>query len=84
VRKASTIDKAARADGRVISVPVQIGAGIANVLFLAPVWLRIAHLSVPDVLWVLLVVVSADLVLERADIGEADALASLVKEGQET
>ena len=84
MRKASTIDKAARADGRVISVPVQIGAGIANVLFLAPVWLRIAHLSVADVLWVLLVVVSADLVLERAGIGEADALASLVKEGQET
>jgi cytochrome c oxidase assembly protein subunit 15 len=68
----------------VISVPVQIGVGIANVLFLAPVWLQIAHLFVADVLWVLLVVVSADLVLERAGIGEANALASVVKEGQES
>ncbi len=68
----------------VISVPVQVGVGIANVLFLAPVWLQIAHLFVADVLWVSLVVVSADLVLERTGIGEANALASVVKEGQET
>ena len=68
----------------VISVPVQVGVGIANVLFLAPVWLQIAHLFVADVLCVLLVVVSADLVLERAGIGEANSLASFVKEGQET
>jgi cytochrome c oxidase assembly protein subunit 15 len=68
----------------VISVAVQVSVGIANVLFLAPVWLQIAHLFVADVLWVLLVVVSADLVLERAGIGEANPLASVVKEGQET
>jgi heme a synthase len=67
----------------VISVPVQAGVGIASVLFLAPVWLQIAHLFVADVLWVLLVVVSADLVLERASRGEANDLASVVKEGQE-
>jgi len=68
----------------VISVAVQVGVGIANVLFLAPVWLQIAHLFVADVLWVLLVVVSADLVLERAGIGETNGLASVVKDGQET
>jgi cytochrome c oxidase assembly protein subunit 15 len=62
----------------------QVGIGMANVLSLAPVWLQIAHLFVADVLWVLLVVVSADLVLERAGTGEANALASVVKEGQET
>jgi cytochrome c oxidase assembly protein subunit 15 len=67
-----------------ISVPVQVGLGIANVLFLAPVWLQIAHLFVADVLWVLLMVVSADLVLEHAGIREAKAPASIVKEGQET
>jgi len=62
---------------------VQVGIGITNVLFLAPVWLQIAHLFVADVLWVLLVVASADLVFEHAGIGEANALASLIKEGQE-
>ncbi len=65
------------------SVLLQVGVGIANVLFLAPVWLQIVHLFVADALWVLLVVVSADLVLEPAGIGEASDLASVVKEGQE-
>jgi hypothetical protein len=83
VRKASTVDKAARGDGTVVSLPVQIRVSIASVLFLASVWLHIADLFVADVLWGMLVV-SADLVLERAGIGEANALASLVKEGQET
>jgi heme A synthase len=63
---------------------VQLGVGMTNVLFLAPVWLQIAHLLVAAVLWVLLVVVSTDLVLEPAGIGPANALASVVKEGQET
>jgi len=40
-----------------------------NVLFLAPVWLQITHLFVADVLWVLLVLASADLVLEAAKKG---------------
>jgi len=68
----------------VISVPVQVGLGMANVLFLAPVWLQITHLFVADVLWVLLIVVSADFVVERAGIGDGNDLASVVKEGQET
>jgi len=63
---------------------VQVGIGIATVLLLAPVWLQIAHLFVADVLWVLLVIASADLVFEHAGIGEANALASLNQEGQET
>jgi len=67
-----------------ISVLVQVGVGIANVLFLAPVWLQIAHLFVADVLWVLLVVVSADLTLECTSGGGVNALPSLIKEGQET
>ena len=60
---------------------LQVGIGMANVLLLAPVWLQIAHLFLADVLWVLQVVVSADLVIERAGIGEANAMASVVKEG---
>src|SRR5581483_5157338 len=45
----------------------QIGIGIINVLLLAPVWLQILHLCVGDLLWIMLVVVSADLLLEPAD-----------------
>ena len=57
---------------------VQAGIGVMNVLLLAPVWLQIAHLFVADVLWILLVLASADLVLERADICPIRARASLV------
>ena len=63
---------------------VQVGIGMTNVLFLAPVGLQIAHLFLADVLWVLLVVVSADLILKPASSGERNALPSLIKEGQET
>ncbi len=62
---------------------VQVGIGMANVLFLTPVWLQVAHLFVADVLWVSLVLASADLILESAGIGWANALASVVKTGQE-
>jgi heme a synthase len=48
---------------------MQVVIGITNVLFLAPVWLQIAHLFVADALWILLVLASADLVLEAAKEG---------------
>jgi hypothetical protein len=38
-----------------------------NVLLLVPVWLQIVHLFVADVLWILLVLMSADLVLEPTE-----------------
>jgi cytochrome c oxidase assembly protein subunit 15 len=83
LRSSTSRDRFSRwAIALVISVLVQVGVGIANVLFLAPVWLQIVHLFVADVLWVLLVVVSADLVLERSGTGDASAPASLVKVGQ--
>ena len=63
---------------------VQVGIGITNVLLLSPVWLQIVHLFLADVLWVLLVLASADLVFEHAGIGEANALASHNQEGQRT
>jgi heme a synthase len=63
---------------------VQVGIGIANVLLLAPVWVQIVHLLVADALWILLVLASADLVLEPAVTCPACPLASVVKEGQET
>jgi len=42
---------------------------MTNVLFLAPVWIQIAHLFVADALWILLVLASADLVLEATKEG---------------
>jgi len=37
----------------------QIGAGILNVILLAPVWMQIAHLLLADLLWVSLVLLAA-------------------------
>ena len=48
---------------------MQVIIGMTNVLFLAPVWIQIAHLFVADALWILLVLASADLVLEPATEG---------------
>ena len=65
----------------IILLFVQVGIGTTNVLLLAPVWVQIAHLFVADLLWVLLVLASADLVLEPAVTCPACALASVVQEG---
>lgn len=51
----------------IIVLVSQVGIGMMNVLLLAPVWLQILHLFVADVLWILLVLVSANLVLERTN-----------------
>ena len=48
---------------------MQFVIGMTNVLFLAPVWIQIAHLFVADALWILLVLASADLLLEVAKEG---------------
>jgi cytochrome c oxidase assembly protein subunit 15 len=48
---------------------MQVVIGLTNVLLLAPVWIQIAHLFVADALWILLVLASADLVLEAAKEG---------------
>ena len=68
----------------VISVLAQVGVGIANVLFLAPVWLQIAHLFVADLLWVSLVLASAELLLKCTGSREIKTLLSLIKVGQAT
>jgi cytochrome c oxidase assembly protein subunit 15 len=66
----------------IILLFMQVGVGMTNVLFLAPVWLQIAHLFVADALWISLVLASADLVLEPAVTRPACALASIVKKGR--
>ncbi len=52
-----------RAAALIVLFFVQIGVGALNVLLLTPVWLQITHLLVADVLWIFLVLASADLVL---------------------
>jgi cytochrome c oxidase assembly protein subunit 15 len=51
----------------ITAVFVQIGIGLMNVLFLAPLFLQILHLFVADVIWISLVLASSDIVLQRAD-----------------
>ena len=68
----------------IILLFVQVVIGMTNVLFLAPVWIQITHLFVADALWILLVLASADLVLEPAVTCPAYALASVLKEGRKT
>jgi cytochrome c oxidase assembly protein subunit 15 len=66
----------------IILLFVQVGVGMTNVLLLAPVWVQMAHLFVADALWILLVLASADLVLEPALTCPACALASVVEKGR--
>ena len=43
----------------------QVALGVLNVLLLAPVWLQLTHLLVGEILWILLVLASADLSLSK-------------------
>lgn len=52
----------------------QIGIGMVNVLLLAPIWLQILHLFVADVLWITLVIASADLLFDPATAPETATL----------
>lgn len=44
---------------------VQIALGVVNVLLLAPVWLQIIHLFVAEILWILLVLASSDVLFKQ-------------------
>jgi heme A synthase len=41
---------------------LQIGAGAINVLFLAPIWMQITHLFIADSLWIVLVLLTAEVI----------------------
>ena len=43
---------------------LEAGLGVMNVILLAAVWLQIVHLLAADLFWILLVLASADLLLE--------------------
>ena len=53
-----------------ILLAAQYALGILDVVYLAPVWLQIAHLLGADLLWAALVVLAARLTLEPAEIEE--------------
>jgi cytochrome c oxidase assembly protein subunit 15 len=38
---------------------VQVGAGFANVMLLAPVWMQLVHLLIADALWIAFVILGA-------------------------
>jgi len=48
---------------------IQVAIGTTSILIVAPVWIQITHLFVAEALWILLVLASADLVLEAAKEG---------------
>jgi hypothetical protein len=43
-----------------VTLTAQIALGTINVILLAPVWLQMTHLLVAEMLWILLVLASAD------------------------
>jgi heme A synthase len=63
---------------------VQLGAGLANVLLLAPVWMQLVHLFLADLVWLALVLLAAGvlsrpageeaLVVERKAIGRIQSV----------
>lgn len=44
-----------------VTLLVQIGLGAMNVILLAPIWLQMTHLLVAELVWILLVLASAEL-----------------------
>ena len=57
----------------VIMTFVQAGAGVVKVVLLAPVWMQITHLFIADSLWVVLVLLTAEVIA----FGPAKAYADL-------
>ena len=49
---------------------VQLGAGLLNLVLLAPVWLQIVHLLLADLVWILYVWLAANLLAEPASQAE--------------
>jgi len=48
-------------------VTLQIGMGILNIVLQAPVWMQVLHLLLADTLWILLVVLSANLMITQPE-----------------
>jgi heme A synthase len=53
---------------------LQIGAGAINVLLLAPIWMQITHLFIADSLWIVLVLLTAEVIV----VGRRDQVAQIL------
>jgi cytochrome c oxidase assembly protein subunit 15 len=71
-----------RAKLLIILLFAQLAIGATNVLLLAPVWLQIIHLFMADVLWITLVLVSADLMLSSEERSYASVTLSANNSGR--
>ena len=54
---------------------VQLAAGAANVLLLAPVWLQILHLFLAELVWILLILCLAEAPVGKAELASTSATA---------
>jgi heme A synthase len=71
---AATIVRSARPDPNtkrwaralVLLFFVQLGAGLLNVLLLAPIWMQLIHLLLADLVWIVLVLLSASALAQPA------------------
>ena len=43
----------------IVTICIQLGAGVLNIYLLAPIWLQIIHLLLADTVWILFIIVSA-------------------------
>lgn len=55
--------------GLAVLAAVQVGAGIANLVLLAPVWLQLVHLLLADLVWIVLVLLAAESLLPAGAAG---------------
>ena len=70
--------------GLTAALTTQIALGAMNVMLLAPIWLQMMHLLVAEMVWILLVLASAELLLSeqswwpftRTDAGPTSEVAS--------
>jgi heme A synthase len=51
----------------IAAVLLQIAAGVANILLLAPVWMQIVHLLLADLLWIGFVLLAASALAAREE-----------------
>jgi heme A synthase len=51
--------------GMRVVIGLQLVGGLVNVILLAPVWMQIIHLLLADLLWILLILLAAELLTEE-------------------
>ncbi len=64
------------ADGLAVLVGIQLFAGVANVLLLAPVWMQVVHLLLADAMWIGFVLYSSETLAEPARVETPEPIGS--------